>query len=1553
MPGLRRFISFCLIIFVLVCGFELAETGLALAQSAEGPQRPVLLSPLSVALPQEAASVELLVPSGAPSALSLTLYPLDISALLSKELALDYENLDEQSVSRLKPYLGNAQVLPITSDMTAPLRSTREGVVLRQTLPVLPAGTYLLKLSATSDSVSNSEAGKQKATPEGSGGGSPEMAGSSTEKYSDRIYQLVNISEVGIIHVNSGVRPGLLWVADLRSGQAVKPQEVYQITWTAGNEANKNEETAVDGNEQANSGSARTGNVGGNSSEAVLTKLLSQEDGFINLPGRSIQTSALYIVKAKNQIALYLAAPPAAISDRWKAFLWCNSRSLAAGSQLQYRAVVSELNRNGLANDSLKELFTVELCTLRGKVLASNKSALGFNGTMNGVLSVPETVRSEPHVLVLKDSKNLAVAACGLAGTPPESSHINLTVKSAQPYLTVGRPAVLDVELTDKEGLPMPGVEVGLDFALCQADLEQGYKLGNLGAKAQDSFAASAKLPHLTVTTNYSGKAQAKFTCPALISKNAEFAVVRVQAAVQKRPTIKARSSCSFTVVKAPLLLEVQGHNTLHLNGQAQYLIGAYKLNGQPQENLKVEVSALDKSGRILNLGNVVTDPHGQALFAWKPNEAGEYTLKFAVVDGDPSEFSGVSGARSASPSKNADRSAPDTKSPSGAEFANYLSGLQVHRTLEVLSPMEKTGNLMIEAEKRYCEAGEVNRLQFYSPSPNENIMVVLEDGGTLRRYLLTTDKNGRAAWNLTMSERFAPSLKIMAWAVNNINPTNFDFAEVFIDITQTKQILQVEADFETVPVSGQANKLNVKVTDSEGKTQLGFANLELVGPYATPYLERDNLLAAFCLPYSLHSELGKYGSNFSRKLSLEQTPSLFELPVTLFPENSCLDLGTLELGAEVGRASANVKLPKQEGEWNLIVNVGNMNGMMGQAVIPFTLKKDISVEFRGPALINRGDFVKFSVVLKNRTRRNLPLKASAVSEDRNILLLHSSSDRQAASDAKIDFAPYELAAGSAKKFDFMLKGGLPGAGCVIFELATENGRERHAFPVEVRPLATIYRQDTSGELNRDLNLSLNSFKPEFIGRVFDRRLHVEVMNGVSGLLCASVEDLKSGGWTAESSESILTSWIAPQLCALPWNNRELEAPKLFGVSSQEASVYLSSLQSAQNKDGGFGWRVGLKSDFMTTVMVVRYLQTLKPDGSDEVEALLSRAKAYLYNIRKDLDSGTRLLIYLTDPAHVDAKELQEAVAKFDKLDNPALMSLVHALYNHGSKQQAQKIWNNFRKKRADKFCAGNCLLSDCQTTALGLLVSLELGDNESSANYLNWLALSRRGRSWGVCGDSLLALEAISSYMDKNFASAKPASYGIWINGNEVESGHGLGESEGWHRAIDLNAAQLPDSTLNVKLIKSGDGVAWVHLYEELTVHGLSQSVGSNNGLSITNTVPALASGAPLYGKSVEINVNVNSKQDLHYVTITLPYLAALNIDRVDWPQNLDSLFVKGDGQIYLTSLPKGVHKFVIKGKLLSKGEFTMAPARLEQEKKLWPAVQAEPVSISIAEID
>ena len=141
--------------------------------------------------------------------------------------------------------------------------------------------------------------------------------------------------------------------------------------------------------------------------------------------------------------------------------------------------------------------------------------------------------------------------------------------------------------------------------------------------------------------------------------------------------------------------------------------------------------------------------------------------------------------------------------------------------------------------------------------------------------------------------------------------------------------------------------------------------------------------------------------------------------------------------------------------------------------------------------------------------------------------------------------------------------------------------------------------------------------------------------------------------------------------------------------------------------------------------------------------------------------------------------------------------------------------------------------------------------------------------------------------------------------------------------------------------------------MYEELTVHGLSQSVGSNNGLSITNTVPALASGAPLYGKSVEINVNVNSKQDLHYVTITLPYLAALNIDRVDWPQNLDSLFVKGDGQIYLTSLPKGVHKFVIKGKLLSKGEFTMAPARLEQEKKLWPAVQAEPVSISIAEID
>ena len=237
-----------------------------------------------------------------------------------------------------------------------------------------------------------------------------------------------------------------------------------------------------------------------------------------------------------------------------------------------------------------------------------------------------------------------------------------------------------------------------------------------------------------------------------------------------------------------------------------------------------------------------------------------------------------------------------------------------------------------------------------------------------------------------------------------------------------------------------------------------------------------------------------------------------------------------------------------------------------------------------------------------------------------------------------------------------------------------------------------------------------------------------------------------------------------------------------------------------------------------------------------------------------------------------------------------------------------------------------------------------------------------------------MAALEAVSAYMYRFYEVPKDFSYGIWINGNELDSDNSLAEKNDWHRSFSLSVAQLPDSPLNVKVIKSGNDLVWVHVHESLTVHGLPE-VGYRKEVPVSY-IDSVAQ-APFFisseckivesqkgevhpvgegvfgrlGDAAFINLKVSVKENRRYAVIDLPYLGGWEVSQVAGLEDLNAFFDKQANRLYVTFLPKGEHIFKLKGKLTYQGEFTAKPALLKFDNAPFECAQAAPFTLVVGE--
>ncbi len=1221
--------------------------------------------------------------------------------------------------------------------------------------------------------------------------------------------------------------------------------------------------------------------------------------GLLSLPARSAGREAAILAYEREELALCLLPAASPYSSHWKAFLWSEERMVTPGQPLAFQGLVVNLKSNRAPG--LRQVFKVQLVDLQGQVAAQSEVSALASGWFQGELELSPDLERQPYTLRLCDPQGVLVEEAPLASSLASPSPWKLQVKPAAPLYKRGQTVKLNLELLNSEGLPQAGTELNLSFSLAQAQMLDAYRQGNLGLEATNGFAPVAALPTMKALTNPLGEAQIQFPCPNLATGE-RWGIVRVQAVGQDPQGRAVRASCTWAVAANDNYLEARGPELLEPGQKGYYWVQLSDALGRTATKAQVELTVIDSQGASQSLEKRSINSLGQTVFTWEPARSGRYTLKFAAQNGE---------------------------------------GWRWQRSQVVQVAERDPERLTLRVSRPWARVGERFSCTLQAPSQCQQALLILEEGGYLRRFLLPLSA-GQATLSWTVTHDLGPNLRLWAGAWQGGELLS---AQEEVGIFDPSQRLQVGVKWKNSPVSGHLAHLQVTTRNAQGQPVPALVNLRLVGPQAQPFLWADNLLAPR-LSTPPFQTLALVVDGQSQEA--EREPA-----VVLFPENRSLAAGQIHTDSQ-GVGQFEVAMPKEEGEWLFLAEALSEGGELGQYLAPLKLHSDIALQLEGPKVLNSGDVARLTVKLYNRQQKPLAWRLQASVSDVERLAFCSEGGEVI---AELERGQEALAGRSGEELPFLLKGGLPGVADLILELESMGKVERYTFPLEVAPMAAVYRQDKTLPFTREVSLQLDNFRPEYVGRVVDRQVQVQILHGWGGLVCATVEALRQMG--ADCAPGIMARWAAPVVAAPPFVKYDLATPSYFQVEPAESKTSLGALQAAQNQDGGFSWRLGLESDPLVSVWLTRYLWRLHAAGAEGLETTARHAQLYLERQKSKLSLEGRLLSTLAEgEIRLSAGDMKLARQRIGQLRNPAYLAFLNYLCQRGELAEAQRLWQKAKGRfqwssgRSDleKVCAfwpGQGLMSDIQTTALAALVSYQVESNSTlNRAFLQWLAEERRGGAWSTELDSLVALEAVTAGMYVEFKDPGSASYALWLNGNEVESDRGLDASSGWQRTLKLRVAQLPDAPLDLKVIKSGEAQAWVHADETLVLRSLPAEgwrvLEKRRGhLAVTSPAfslrtrylgPKPASSLSLRaGSGLDLELEIEVKRPLRYVRLALPRWAGWSLERIVGLEKAGGYWEKSSGHLYFNSLAPGRWRLILEGQALYPGRYALAPAQME----------------------
>jgi len=1217
-------------------------------------------------------------------------------------------------------------------------------------------------------------------------------------------------------------------------------------------------------------------------SDRPLERLAVSGAGLLTVPALSTPTKRFLLARRGQE---HLILPDLRTPGRlpsWRAVLETDRWSYRGGERLRWKAVVRSIKPEGYAVPA-GHPFLLEVLDPKGRPLHRVRAQASPLGTLRGEVPLPQGALEGAWSVRLQEvpgsGSPVAIARSDFSVAASEPDRLRLRLRPAQSWWLWGEKAQVDLEVRDAQERPVPGARVEWQ-ARGRTRVTQAPADPEL-----DWFRPLSTLAPSPGSGSSRGTGQARTDARGRVTLGIPLTApgqepsvegLEVQVRVWDGMSREGVASTEFVVGPSAVVLHLAKEGDLRSGQPATVLVQASDLEGRPAP---VSVRLRQVNPQVQDLGSLQLDRRGRGTLEWTPQGVGPWRLE-AQARGS--------------------RGRPG----------------QAHL---LASPAERApGDFWVRTDRPRYRPGQVAQVDLGTPLEGTQVLLSMEGREVVRRMVVECPTR-KTRVELPIGADLAPGFRLRATTLRGSKPLSVDQEILVPDPTR---VLEVHIEPLTPPVPGQPGRIRVRTLDSEKRPVESEVSLALVSLEAFPGEAVHRLVPAFFGPPTAQTLVA--GTSLTTQApSPAVPPRPPESASTWQPVGETAfwspDLRTDPQGA----AEVSLNWPRRPGRWRLVARAVAGSSRMGETAAFVDLEARLGLRLEGPEHLVEGDSATYTAVLENPGREALALKLQAQAT-------HLGLDGA-------DLVELQVPGGGRESWPVPVRTRGTGSVELLVTAQAPGVKDRAQRLLQVAPAGQVHEQVRTGAVEDSAVLDLAAL-PE---SARDPRLEVAISPGLAALLGSAVEPLIS---TLPSNEG-LVSRVVPAL-VLVRTLKDLELPhqdleeRLPGALEDS----LRRLGQAQNPDGGWGWWEGMSSDVATTAYACRGLVQLEKAGLQSATPLLEKASTFLRTSQGALPTEERpaVLLALSEARRASGRSLLSLVGPSIRLAPASRIQLALALHGMGYAEAARDQLRQARQVAEHDGRAGlawwpaGAGWTEVEATALALEAHLLLEpEHPLTEAAALWLAQRRDLNGWASPRETALAVTALARFLARLGEKPSAFGYGIWINGNEVETGRIAPADWAGTRILSLRGAQIPGGPLRVEIRKGGGGRSWWCVRRSSVGPRLAGNLALSRRhyrLEASGRRQLLEEGGRLQvGDRVETVLELKAPRRLRNLAVEESSAAGLEPEPPWTIPARTRVRMRPQGPtFYLQEVPPGLTRLAWKAQVTSAGEFTSLPARV-----------------------
>lgn len=943
-------------------------------------------------------------------------------------------------------------------------------------------------------------------------------------------------------------------------------------------------------------------------------------------------------------------------------------------------------------------------------------------------------------------------------------------------------------------------------------------------------------------------------------------------------------------------------------------------LTGKPVANQDVTMEAgIDvyerRSSAFISrkVMTATTDATGIATFSFLPDTAGDWRLKFASRDSE--------------------------KRWVRREQSIWVDG-DVPR-----APMD--ARLKVLVDRPEYKPGDTIEALVQTSAPGGFALVTVETDQVFVSQVVEL-KQATTRVNLPVERRYAPNAFVTA---TYIYKKKFASAEQQIKVGAPDRGLTIKVDVPESASPGQTVPVSVLATDSEGKPVQGEVALGIVDESIYAIREDSTNLNEQFYPERYHG----VDTNYSfPEVFLDGGDKGGNVPLRSRFEDTAAWLPTLVTGPD-GKASVDIKLPDNLGEWRATATMVSDKTAIGRATASFKARKDLMVRISTPQYMVQGDSQEITAVVTND---------STAEQDVDLKLEVSGAELAGDASSQLRLAP-----GATKSLPVQMQVADPGTVTLV---ATATGKSLAGAAVsdgvkqtlEVQPYAELEVVSKGGRVRDGFEFGFDVSREAVAGK---SELKVALSPGLLAALEGSLEALIDFpyGCTEQTMSRFMPAVVVSRLLA----DQGISRPELTAKIPAVVADGYARLATLQHGDGGWGWWAHDESEPLLTALVLDGLSRSNAAG-EPIRAVrladaLTWAKSRLEKpIKEDRPADLFYLAYGLAQYPEGIETAKKRVGKIsDRKLTPAGLALASLAYGSvgDSAKQKRALDRLVKLVQIDKSgarweAAEGWYMDEANALALNALVAARPNDPLVDLVAQN-LMFKRRATGWATTRTTSYTLLGISAHLRNLRGELAAGTVQVYLDGTPVKSVV-FEPGDAAEVTVRLGAEQLAAGRHKLQVRGAGQGKisgAWVAAeLRQYVKRDPIPPVTTEPDFTITREfkpmvvrkdedgnqqlVPAKKGVSEVTsGDSVACVVTVKSKVDREYVLVEVPLpsnVRALDLGSIDaesWSYWWSDTVVRDDRVAFFArQLSKGENVFQIMVRAESPGKSRALPARV-----------------------